>query len=131
RIENVCVIESACLSPVDTRSSESIPFGPAVGAIEARVKYLRPLKTVSDEERIVVSNLMVDLHIERFGIFRADCGLLKVVGEPWERRRGHKAENFFSDGADAVSGNDVAVKRLPARAIGIPGSRIVNDLWCR
>ena len=127
----MCVIESACLSPVDTRSSESIPFGPAVDAIEAWVKYLRPLKTVSDEERIVVANLMVDLDIERFGIFRADCGALKIVGEPWERRCGHKAENPFSNGTDAVSGNDVAVKRLPARAIGIPGARIVNDLWRR
>src|SRR5262245_8345192 len=96
------VIKSACLSPVDYCPSESIPFGPAIDAIEARVKYLGPLETISDEERIVAANLMVDLDIERFGIFHADCGALKVVGEPWQRRRGHKAENSFSNGADAV-----------------------------
>src|SRR5215470_7966517 len=90
-----------------------------------------PVETISDEERIVVANLMVDLDIERFGIFHADCGALKVVAEPWERRRRHKAENPFSNGADAFRGNDIALKRLTARAIGIPGARIVNDLWRR
>src|SRR5262245_35488639 len=71
---------------------------------------------------------MVNLDIERFGVFLADCSALKVVGKPWECRCGNKTENRFRDRADAVRRNDVALKRSPAGAIRIAGERIVNDL---
>ena len=71
---------------------------------------------------------MIHLNVKRIGILDPDCGALKVVGKPRERRRGRQTENPLSNGADAVRRNNVAGKRLPPGSIGIAGGRIINDL---
>ena len=122
------VIAPPSLSPINSGSSESVSFGPPIDAIQTGVKHFRPLKTVANEERIATPDLMVHLDIERVGIFHPDCGTLKIICKACDRRCRHETENPFGNGTDPVRRDDVTGKGLPARAIGIAGAWIINDL---